>query len=55
MNFRTATSKQNRQTQWVQPAKEKDFTEDVAEINKMLGADHDDVVMSIIRSYEEGF
>lgn len=55
VNFRTATSKQNRQTQWVQPAKEKDFTEDVAEINKMLGADHDDVVMSIIRSYEEGF
>lgn len=55
VNFRTATSKQNRNEQWVLPAKEKDFTEDLAEINSMLGTDHDAVVMSIIRSYEEGF
>lgn len=54
VNFRTATSKQNRQTQWVMPEKQKDFTEDLAEINNMLLADHDSVVLDIIRSYEEG-
>lgn len=54
VNFRTATSKQNRQTQWVMPEKPKDFTEDLAEINNMLLADHDNVVLDIIRSYEEG-
>ena len=54
-NFRTATSKQNRSTQWVLPAKEKDFTEDLAEINSLLRSSHDDVILKIIRSYEEGF
>ncbi len=55
VNFRTATSKQNRQTQWVQPEKKKDFTEDLAEINSMLTESYDDVVLGIIRSYEDGF
>ena len=55
VNFRTATSKQNRQTQWVQPEKKKDFTEDLAEINNMLMESYDDVVLGIIRSYEEQF
>lgn len=55
VNFRTATSKQNRNTQWVLPEKKKDFTEDLAEINNMLLADYDNVVLGIIRSYEEGF
>lgn len=55
VEFRTATSKQNRATQWVLPAKEKDFTEDLAEINNMLRNDYDDLVLGIIRSYEEGF
>lgn len=55
VNFRTATSKQNRQTQWVLPEKTKDFTEDLAEINSMLAADYDDLVLGIIRNYEEGF
>jgi hypothetical protein len=55
VNFKTATSKQNRATQWVLPEKPKDFTEDLAEINNMLGREHDDIIMSIIRSYEEGF
>jgi hypothetical protein len=54
VNFRTATSKQNRNTQWVLPEKKKDFTEDLAEINNMLLADYDNVVLGIIRSYEEG-
>jgi len=55
VNFRTATSKQNRQTQWVLPEKKKDFTEDLAEVNNLLLADYDNVVLGIIRSYEESF
>jgi hypothetical protein len=55
INFRTATSKQNRNTQWVLPEKPKDFTEDLAEINSMLSNEYDDIVLGIIRSYEEGF
>lgn len=54
VNFRTATSKQSRATQWVLPEKPKDFTEDLAEINSMLHNEYDDLVLSIIRSYEEG-
>ena len=55
VEFRTATSKQNSATQWVLPAKPKDFTEDLAEINNMLSQEYDDLVLGIIRSYEEGF
>jgi hypothetical protein len=55
VNFRTATSKQNRQTQWVMPEKPKDFTEDLAEINSLLAADYDNLVLGIIRLYEESF
>jgi len=55
VNFRTATSKQNRATQWVLPEKEKDFTEDLQEINSMLQDEHDNIVKSIIQSYEESF
>lgn len=54
VNFRTATSKQSRATQWVLPEKPKDFTEDLAEINSMLHNEHDDLILNIIRSYEEG-
>lgn len=53
VEFRTATSKQNRATQWVMPEKPKDFTEDLAEINSMLSKEYDDLVIGIIRSYEE--
>lgn len=53
VNFRTVTSKQNRATQWVMPAKEKDFTQDLADINNMLYNEHDDIILNIIRSYEE--
>ena len=55
VEFRTATSKQNRATQWVQPEKPKDFTEDLAEINSMLSQEYDDLILGIIRSYEESF
>lgn len=55
VEFRTATSKQNRATQWVMPEKPKDFTEDLAEINNMLGQEYDNLVLGIIRTYEENF
>ena len=55
VEFRTATSKQNRATQWVLPEKQKDFTDDLKEINNLLAESHDDVIHRIIRSYEEGF
>ena len=55
VNCKTATSKQNPATQWVLPEKPKDFTEDLAEINNLLGQEYDDLVLGIIRSYEEGF
>jgi hypothetical protein len=54
-NFRTATSKQSRSSQWVLPAKEKNFTEDLQNINNELSQSHDDIILSVIRSYEEGF
>lgn len=53
--FRTATSKQDRSTQWVLPAKDKDFTEDLRSINDTLQRSHDEIIMDIIRSYEESF
>lgn len=55
VQFRTATSKQSRNTQWVLPAKDKDFTEDLKQINNMLGESHDETIMQIIRGYEESF
>jgi len=54
-SFRTATSKQNAATQWVIPAKEKDFSEDVEQINTELNQTMDEIISDIIRSYEEGF
>jgi hypothetical protein len=39
----------------VLPEKQKDFTEDLQEINSMLRESHDDVIVGIIRSYEENF
>ena len=55
VEFRTATSKQSRNTQWVLPAKDKDFTADLAEINTMLNQEHDDLILNVIRSYQESF
>jgi len=54
-NFRTATSKQSRNTQWVQPAKEKDFTQDLSDVNAMLDDSARDIIERVIRSYEEEF
>lgn len=55
VKFRTVTSKQNSATMWVQPRKDKDFTADLQDINKMLGESHDDIVKRIIRAYEESY
>jgi hypothetical protein len=51
--FRTATSKQNPQTQWVQPAKEKNFTDEVTAINHDLRNSLDDSIRDIITNYME--
>lgn len=55
VQFRTATSKQDATRQWVIPAKEKDFTDQMISINKGLTEDMDSKVRDIIRSYEESF
>lgn len=53
--FRTATSKQNANSQWVIPAKEKNFEEDMKSINAGLRQSMESIIMNIIRSYEESF
>lgn len=55
VEFRTATSKQSRNTKWVLPEKEKNFTEDLKQINNLLEESHDSIVMDTIRQYEENF
>jgi len=54
-SFRTATSKQSRNTQWVLPAKDKDFTGDMSQINNALTQSHDQIIADIIRNYSEAF
>lgn len=51
--FRTVTSKQDPTTRWVQPAKEKDFTQDVMDINQNLRNSISNVINDIIDSYKE--
>jgi hypothetical protein len=53
--FRTATSKQDANTQWVKPAKTKDFTSDMQSINQELATTMDEKIRDILRSYEDGF
>jgi len=55
VEFRTATSKQDPNQQWVRPAKTKDFTGSMAEINKELADTMEVKIRDIIRSFEEGF
>ena len=54
-NFRTATSKQSRATNWVLPAKDKDFTQDLTNINASLEHESNEIIDRVIRSYEDGF
>ena len=53
--FRTATSKQNANSKWVIPAQNKDFTDDVKDLNKELDKTMDDIIAGIIQSYTESF
>jgi len=53
--FRTATSKQDRNSQWVMPAKDKDFTEDLDQINEMLREEREKIINDVIRSYMENY
>jgi hypothetical protein len=53
--YRTATSKQSAMKSWVIPAKNKDFSEDVKNLNTTLTKTMDDIVSDIIKSYEESF
>ncbi len=53
--FRTATSKQDPSTSWVQPAKEKNFATDVAAINQNLQNSLNDSIKDIIQKYEDLF
>lgn len=53
--FRTASSKQNPNTQWVKPGKENDFSEAVKNINSELESTMEKLIQDIIRSYEESF
>lgn len=51
--FKTATSKQDPSSSWVQPAKEKNFTSDLAVINQNLQNSLDDSIYDIINTYME--
>jgi hypothetical protein len=53
--FRTATSKQDANSRWVQPAKDNDFSEEVRNINRDLELNIEQLIRDIVRSYEEGF
>jgi hypothetical protein len=53
--FKTASSKQDPNTQWVKPGKDNDFSEEVRNINKELENTMERLIQDIIRTYEEGF
>lgn len=53
VEFRTATSKQDANTQWVRKSQEKDFTGEVADINNDLRSSLDDRIRVIIENYLE--
>lgn len=53
--FRTATSKQDPNRQWVMPERTKDFSQEMDYINSELAKNMENIVRDIIRSYEEGF
>lgn len=51
--YRTATSKQDANTQWVRKEQEKDFTDDMKQLNMQLSNTLDDRIRDIINSYLE--
>lgn len=52
--FRTASSKQSPSA-WTLPEKDKDLTQVVDSTNNQLDNTVDDIILSIIRKYEEGY
>lgn len=53
--YRTATSKQDAGTKWVMPAQNKDFTDDVRNLNTEIEQTMDEIIENIIQSYTESF
>lgn len=51
-NFKTVSSKQDPSKQWVQPAKDKDMTTDMADINSQLRDAIDQAIVDIVQRYE---
>lgn len=51
-NFKTASSKQDRSTQWVIPARQADLTPAVTEINAMMAGDMDKAVDDVLSDME---
>lgn len=51
----TATSKQDEHTQWVIPAKERNMTTTLMDINRQLELDIDGVITRVIGVYREGY
>lgn len=51
--FRTASSKQDPSTAWVIPAKQRDMTQVLVDLNRRLESDIQSTVQSIVRQYEE--
>lgn len=51
--FRTASSKQNASTAWVIPAKQRDMTQVLVDLNRRLEGDIQLTVQSIVKQYEE--
>lgn len=54
-NFRTVTSKQDPTKQWVQPAKDKDMTDTIDNINSKLKIDINNAIIDVINEYQESF
>lgn len=55
IGFRTASSKQDAAHQWVSPAKDKNFTEDIRAINTQLRDTLEIEIRRVIQSYLEMF
>jgi hypothetical protein len=53
--FRTATSKQDAGSQWVLPARDNDFSEELRNINHELEQEAERIIQDIVRSYEDSF
>jgi len=51
-NFKTASSKQDRSTQWVIPAREADLTPAISDINAMIAADMERAVDDVLADME---